>query len=168
MAEPWLAERFDAVLAVRRARATVLSSLVFVAVALALASCGAAAGESPAEKRDARRVAVVWLKAMAEADIKKACRLMDAENHSPHQGFPNWSPTKNCQELWLHSNNTPLDWKPSDIAVTVWGDSNPKVLRVTIEGNQAIVYIDGVDQERPVWLRKEHGRWLVDHAEYPI
>jgi len=145
-----------------------LSGLVLAAVALAFASCGGVAGESPAEKRDARRVAVAWLKVMAQADIKKACRLMDAENHSPHQGYPNWSPAKNCQELWLHSNNTPLDWKPSDTAVSIWGDSRPRVLTVTIEGNQAIVYIEGIDQERPVWLRKEHGRWLVDHAEYPI
>ena len=150
----------------RRTRVALLP--VLAAVALTLASCGGSSSGSATEQREARLVAVSWLKAMADSDIKTACRLMDAENHSPHSGYPNWSPAKNCQELWLHSNNTPLDWKPSDTAVSVWGDSNPKVLRVTIEGNRAIVYIVGIDQERPVWLRKEHGRWLVDHAEYPI
>lgn len=157
----------ERVCCVRVTRASV-STLIFAAVALMFASCGGTAAEPQAEKHDARRVAVVWLKAMAESEIRKACRLMDAENHAPHKGYPNWSPAKNCQALWLHSDNTPLDWKPSKTAVSIWGDPHPKVLRVAIDGNQATVYVEGVDQERPVWLRNEHGQWLVDHTEYPI
>lgn len=105
---------------------------------------------------------------MADSDVKTACRLMDAENHSPHSEYPDWGPAKNCQEMWLHSDNTPLDWKPKGNVISIWGDSDPQVLSVAIEGNQATVYVKGIGQERPVWLRKERGRWLVDRVEYPI
>jgi hypothetical protein len=132
-------------------------------------SCGGAAGESPAEKRDARRVAVAWLKAMAEADIQKACRLMDAENHSPPAEYPSWSPAKSCWERWLHCDNTPLSWKPKPDTVSIWGEDHPRVLKVNVEGDRATVFVDGIGgNERPVWLRKERGHWLVDGASYPI
>jgi hypothetical protein len=49
---------------------------------------------SAAEQREAQRVAVSWLKAMAKSEIGTACQLMDAENHSPHREYPNWSPAK--------------------------------------------------------------------------
>ena len=84
---------------------------------------------------------------MANSDIKMACRLMDAENHSPHSGYPNWSPAKNCQEMWLHSDNTPLSWKPRANVIGIWGDSHPRVLAVAIAGNQATVYVKGISQD---------------------
>jgi hypothetical protein len=141
-----------------------------VAVALlglagALSSCGG----SDAGSKEAERVAVRWLEAMQASNVKAACRLMDAENHAPHQEYPNWSPARNCQEMWLHSDNTPLSWKPKPNAVSIWGDSHPKVLAVDIEGDSATVVVDGLGGEgRPVWLRKERGHWLVDRVEYPI
>jgi hypothetical protein len=145
----------------------VLPVLVLASI-LALVSCGGSPDEDTAEQREARRVAVSWLKAMADSNIKTACRLMDAENHRPHPEYPDWSPAKNCQEMWLHSDNTPLNWKPKDSVISSWGDSDPQVLSVAIEGDRATVYVKGIGQQRPVWLQRERGRWLIDRAEYPI
>ncbi len=136
-------------------------------VALTITSCGGSTAPS-ADQLEAQHVAVRWLGLMQGGDIAAACKLMDAENHNPHAEYPNWSPAKNCEEMWLHSDNTPLAWKPNPNAVTIWGASEPKVLEVTVDGDQATVFIDGAAMRRPVWLRKEHGHWLVDGVEYPI
>lgn len=134
-------------------------------LAAALVSCGG----SDAGGKEAERVAVRWLKEMAEGNVRAACQIMDAENHRRHSEFPNWSPAKSCQEHWRHSDNRPLAWKPSPGTVSIWGDDHPEVLKVDIEGDEATVLVDGVANEgRPVWLRKEHGRWLVHGDEYPI
>jgi hypothetical protein len=43
------------------------------------------------------------------------------------------------------------------------------VLKVDVETNRATVFVEGAGgNERPVWLRREHGRWLVGGASYPI
>lgn len=137
-------------------------------LAATLASCGGSGAVSEAENREAERVAVKWLKEMADSNIKAACRLMTTGNHSRHPGHPHWSRAKNCEETWLHSDNTPVDWKPKRGVISVWGDSDPKVLGVSIQGDRLAVWVEGIGQERPVWLRKEHGRWLVKEAEYPL
>lgn len=144
--------------------------LAMAAIALlGLAGVFASCAGSEAGSEEAERVAVRWLKAMQSSDVKAACRLMDAENHAPDREYPSWSPARNCQERWLHSDNTPLSWKPKPDAVSIWGDSHPEVLEVDIEGDSATVVVDGLGGEgRPVWLRREHGRWLVDGVEYPI
>jgi hypothetical protein len=111
---------------------------------------------------------VSWLEVMFRSDIQDACRLMDAENHRSNPDYPQWSPAKNCQERWLHSDNTPLDWKPRPDVISLWGESSPRVLKVLLEGDEGTVMVEGYGQERPVWLRKEHGRWLVNRVEYPI
>jgi hypothetical protein len=133
-----------------------------------LASCGGSGATSEAENREAEHVAVKWLKEMADSDIKAACRLTTAYSHQHFPGHPNWSSAKACQEMWLHSDHTPLNWKPKRGVISVWGDSDPKVLNVFIEGDSAAVWVKGIAQGRPVWLRKQHGRWLVKDAEYPI
>jgi hypothetical protein len=42
------------------------------------------------------------------------------------------------------------------------------VLEVDIDGDKATGRVEGAGQGRPLWLRKEHGRWLVNRVEYPI
>jgi hypothetical protein len=153
-------------MASRGAKAVQLALVLLAATALV--SCGGSAGASQAERREARHVAVSWLEAMSESDIREACRLMDADNHRSHPDYPQWSPAKNCEEQWLHSDNTPLDWKPKPDAISIWGESSPRVLKVILEGDEGIVKVEGIGMERPVWLRREHGRWLVDSVEYPI
>jgi hypothetical protein len=161
--------RWRAAVVLRKRVRVVLSALVLFIGVSVLASCGRSTGGSAEEQREARRVAVTWLKAMADSNVKVACGLMDAENHASHPEFPSWSPARNCEERWLHSDNRPLRWKPSPDAAFIWGDSDPKVLEVQIEGDRATVLTEGVgDEGRPVWLRKEHGHWLVNAAEYPI
>jgi hypothetical protein len=140
-----------------------------VGITAALASCGGPEKASEAEGQEAERVAVRWLKAMADSDIKAACRLMDANNRPRRPEHPNWSPAKSCQEGWLHSDNTPLNWEPKPNVISIWGESQPKVLDVVVDGDGATVVVDGLGGEgRPVWLKKERGRWLVDGVEYPI
>ena len=143
----------------------VASAFVFAGLAGAFASCGG----SDAGGEEAERVAVRWLKAMEVSNLKAACELMDAENHSPPAEYPSWSPAKSCRERWLHSDNTPLSWKPKPNTVSIWGEDHPRVLKVDVEADRATVFVEGVGgNERPVWLRKEHGRWLLDGASYPI
>jgi hypothetical protein len=144
------------------------SALLLATAALALASCGGSTGESGETQHEVRGVAVSWLEAMAESNIRTACRLMDAQNHRAHSGHPQWSPARNCRETWLHSDNTPLEWKPKAGVISVWGDSSPKVLGARVTDDKAVVWVKGIGQERPIWLHEEHGRWLVDRAEYPI
>lgn len=163
-----MAGQWEAMLRQRKALHVVVGIVALVGIAATLASCGGSGTGAKPGGREAERVAVKWLKEMADSDIKAACRLMDAENHESHPGHPNWSPAKNCQERWLHSNNTPLNWKPKPGVISIWGDSNPKVLEVVVEGDRAIVFVKGIGQRRPVGLRRERGRWLVEEAEYPI
>jgi hypothetical protein len=142
-----------------------MSAVALLGLLAVLASCGG----SETGGREAEAVAVRWLKSMAASNVGAACRLMDAENHRRRPEHPRWSPAKNCEETWLHSDNTPLGWRPKPQAVAIWGESHPEVLEVTVEGDRATVVVDGVgDSGRPVWLHKERGRWLVDGAEYPI
>jgi len=140
-------------------------AIAFACLATPLSSCGGAdAGELEAE-----HVAVKWLKAMAASDVKTACRLMDAGNHRIPPPYPNWSPAKSCREGWLHVDHTPLQQKPKRGVLGGWGDPHPKVLDVVIDGSRATVVVEGlVGEDRPVWLRKEDGRWLVDRVEYSI
>ncbi|MBS1893647.1 MAG: hypothetical protein JST59_20290 [Actinobacteria bacterium] len=93
---------------------------------------------------------------------------MDAENHKPHPHHQNWSHAEDCRRRWLHSDNTPLDWKPKPGVISIWGDWNPEVLEVVVEGAKATVFVAGVGMKRPVWLVSEGGDWRVDGAEYPI
>ena len=109
-----------------------------------------------------------WLRVMERSDVKTACRLMDAKNHSRYPEHPSWSSAKNCRERWLHVDNTPVEWKPKRGVLGGWGDSHPRVLEVTVEGDKATVVVQGIGQGRPVWLVKERGRWLVDEVEYSI
>jgi hypothetical protein len=142
-----------------------LAAVALLGLAGTLASCAG----SEVGNEEAERVAVRWLQAMQASNVRAACRLMDARNHAPHAEYPHWSRARNCQEKWLHSDNTPLSWKPKPNAVSIWGDPHPKVLGVDIEGNSATVVVDGLGGEgRPVWLRREHRHWLVDGVEYPI
>jgi hypothetical protein len=142
-----------------------MAAVALLGLAGTLASCGG----SGAGSEQAERVAVRWLQAMQASDVKLACQLMDARNHAPHTEYPSWSPARNCQEVWLHSDNTPLSWKPKPNTISIWGEDHPKVLGVDVEGNRATVFVDGVGgNERPIWLRKERGHWLVDGASYPI
>ena len=134
-------------------------------LAVAFASCAG----SGAAGDEAEQVAVKWLKAMAASDAKSACQLMDAENHRRYSEYPSWSPAKSCQEKWLHSDNTPLDWKPKPDALFAWGEAHPKVFEVKVYGNRATVVVGAAGNAgQPVRLRKEGGRWLVDGTEYPI
>jgi hypothetical protein len=143
----------------------VVSAIAFAVFAGVFVSCGG----SSAGAREAEHAAVRWLKAMATSDLKTACELMDAENHSPTAEYPSWNPAKSCRVRWLHSDNTPLSWKPKPHTVSIWGEDHPKVLRVDIEGDRATVFVNGIGgNERPVWLRMEHGHWLVDGASYPV
>jgi hypothetical protein len=54
--------------------------------------------------------------------------------------------------------------------VSIWGDPHPKILKVTIDGNQATVVDDdaALSEGQSVWLRREGGRWLVDGDGYPV
>ena len=134
-----------------RAGRVVASLILFAGLGGALVSCGG----SNAGSDEAERVAVRWLKAMAGSELKAACQLMDAENHSPPAEYPSWSPTKSCQERWLHSDNTPLSWKPRPKMVSIWGEDHPRVLKVDVESDRATVFVEGVgDSERPVWFRR--------------
>lgn len=144
----------------------IVSILASMCLAAAVSSCGVSAASS----EEAEALAVRWLKAMAASNVKSACVLMDAENHSPYPEHPDWSRAKDCQEMWLHSDNTPVNWKPKPNAVSIWGNDHPKVLRVGIDGDRATVIVEGAGLRlgRPVWLRRENGRWRVDGAEYPI
>ena len=143
----------------------VVSAIAFAVFAAVFVACG---GPS-ADDREAKHVALQWLKAMATSDLKVACELMDAENHSPPAEYPSWNPAKSCRERWLHSDNTPLSWKPKPNTVSIWGEDHPKVLKVDVEGDRATVFVDSIrGNERPVWLRREDGHWLVDGASYPV
>jgi hypothetical protein len=154
-----------------RCRNTMQVALLIAALAALIAvfaSCGGSGTASKAESHAAERVAVKWLKEMADSNIKAACRLTTAYGHQHFPEHPNWSSAKACQEMWLHSDHTPVNWKPKRGVISVWGDSDPKVLNVFIEGDRAVVWVKGIAQGRPVWLRQQHGHWLVKEVEYPI
>jgi hypothetical protein len=140
-----------------------------IAVGAALAGCGDGVSAQPARgEAVAERVAVRWLKAMGHGEIRAACQLMDAENHSSHPEHPNWSHAEDCRRRWLHSDNTPLDWKSKPGVISIWGIRDPEVLEVVVEGGRATVFVAGAGMKRPVWLVSEGGHWRVEGAEYPI
>jgi len=140
-----------------------------VAVAATLGGCGGGASAQTAQSEaEAERVAVSWLRSMGNGDIRSACKLMDAENHSPFPGRPDWSRAEDCRQHWLHSDNTPVEWKPKPGVITIWGEANPNVLEVVLDGGHATVLVTGIGTKRPVWLIDERGRWRVDGASYPI
>jgi predicted small lipoprotein YifL len=147
------------------------AALAAVLVA-ALAGCGGGGSSStppdPQSRAEARQVAVRWLKEMGAGRIVPACRLMDASNHQALRGHPHWGPAKDCEEHWLHSDNTPLDWKPKRGVISIWGDADPEVLGVHLDGREGAVVVAGAGTKRPVWLTREGGRWLVRSVEYPI
>lgn len=140
-----------------------------VAVAAALAGCGGG-GSAPTARSEAaaEQVAVRWLEAMGHGEIRAACQLMDAENHKPFPEHPNWSHAEDCRRFWLHSDNTPVDWKPKPGVISIWGTLDPEILEVVVHGGHATVFVAGAGSKRPVWLVSEGGHWRVDGVEYPI
>jgi hypothetical protein len=113
---------------------------------------------------------VRWLEEMGHGEIGAACRLMDAGNHRSYPEHTAWSRAEDCRQRWLHSDNRPINWKPKEGRgnIVIWGQLHPEVLGVKVEGDEAIVEVNGVDARRPVWLTREDGRWRVDHDEYPV
>ncbi|HEY2714987.1 MAG TPA: hypothetical protein VGI73_02065 [Solirubrobacterales bacterium] len=148
----------------RRALVILLGLLLFAG---AVAGCGGGSGES-ASAREAERVTVRWLQAMSRSDVRLACRLTDARYHQVDPEFPRWGPARICRERWLHSDNTPLGWKPKPGVLSIYGEAHPQVLEVVIEGERATVYVQGIGQRRPLMLRREHGRWLMHEAFSPV
>jgi hypothetical protein len=139
-----------------------------IVLASILTGCG---GGSPGDAREeaaVERVAVRWLKEMGHGELRAACRLMDAEKHRAIPGHSHWDGAENCRQRWLHSDNTPFNWKPKPGAAEIYGDDDPEVLEVVLEGDEATVYVRGAGTRRPLWLISEGGRWLVDSVEYPI
>ena len=142
---------------------------VLLAVAATLAGCGSGVSAQTAHSEAAaKRVAVSWLQSMGNGDIRAACKLMDADNHHPFPGHPDWSRAEDCRRRWLHSDNTPVDWKPKPGVISIWGEANPNVLEVVLDESHATVLVAGIGSKRPVWLIDERGSWRVDGASYPI
>jgi hypothetical protein len=97
-----------------------------------MAGCGGSSRGQ--EEREIEENAVAWLKDMNASNIKAACRLMTAFNHHPFPGHPNWSPAKNCAENWLHSDNTPVEWKPKKGVISVWGEPTQRCVAYRSKG----------------------------------
>ncbi len=136
---------------------------------MALAGCGSGHSTQTAHSEAAaERVAVRWLEAMGHGEIRAACLLMDVENHRSHPDRPNWSHAEDCRQRWLHSDNTPLGWKPKPGVISIWGDWDPEVLEVIVDGGKATVFVAGAGTKRPVWLVSEGGHWRVHEVGYPI
>lgn len=141
-----------------------------VVLVVLVAGCGKAETSSKAQSLTPAQTAVVWLKEMFAENAKGACRVMDLKNHRPIPAYPHWSPARNCAERWRRINNVPFESAPDPGVLGEWGEADPKVVKVHIQGNNATVFVKSCCSTAPrsVFLRNESDRWLVDGATYPI
>ncbi len=146
----------------RKRRPSLRAPLWALATALtAIVGCGGTSDSAPTP------VALEWLQAMSDEDLGRACSLMDAKNHRPFGEAR--TPTERCEQRWLHSDNTPPNWKPKPDVLYPWGMNEPRGRKVTVSGDEATVIAVGPSGfKQEVWLRREGGHWLVDGEEYPI
>ncbi|HWB69915.1 MAG TPA: hypothetical protein VG518_08045, partial [Solirubrobacterales bacterium] len=114
------------------------------------------------------RVAAAVLEALEEEDVARACELMDAKMHDDKPGGRG---AYDCEQSWLHIDNTPWSWKPTPGAVSEWGTPDVVVKHVYYgdEGTAVVIaHRRGGTLRREVELRNEGGRWLVSRVESPI